>query len=222
MIKEKFQVKDPGSALTHCIACILSILAAPPLLIKGWEQGLTHFISLAIFIFSMILLYFASTLYHTLDISDKINQRLRKFDHMAIYILIAGTYTPICLIALDGFIGKLLLALIWLLAIIGIIITAFWVNGPKWVSSIVYIAMGWSCIIAFKPIMDVLSRPAFLWLLIGGIIYTIGGVIYALKIPVFNNRFKHFGGHELFHIFVMGGSFCHYVLIFKYISFMPL
>ena len=136
MNKVNIQVKDPGSALTHCIACILSILAAPPLLIRGWEQGLTHFISLAIFIFSMILLYLASTLYHTLDISDKVNQRLRKFDHMAIYILIAGTYTPICIIALNGFVGKFLLILIWLLAIIGIIITGFWVNGPKWVSSL--------------------------------------------------------------------------------------
>ncbi len=216
------KIKDPGSALTHFIGALLSIIFAIPLLIRGANQGLIYFISVIIFLFSMILLYLASTLYHTIDISDKVNQRLRKFDHMAIYTLIAGTYTPICLIALNGFVGNGLLILIWSLAIIGIIITAFWVNGPKWVSSVIYIAMGWTCLLAFKPIIGALSRPAFFWLLLGGVIYTVGGIIYALKIPVFDGRFKHFGLHEIFHLFVMGGSFCHYILIYKYIAVMPL
>ena len=169
----------------------------------------------------MILLYLASTIYHTLNISVKINRRLKKFDHMMIYVLIAGTYTPICMIALEGSVGLGLLVLIWGLAIIGIVVTGFWVNCPKWFSSIVYIAMGWTCVLAFTQIINSLSRSAFYWLLAGGIIYTIGGIIYALKLPIFNKRHKYFGSHEIFHLFVMAGSICHFILMYRYLAVMP-
>lgn len=214
--------KDPGSAVTHFIGTLMALFASTPLLIKAAKNpGHVHIISLGIFIISMILLYVASTIYHTFNISAKINRRLKKFDHMMIYVLIAGTYTPICMIALSDTVGMALLAIIWGLALIGIIVTGFWINCPKWFSSVVYIAMGWICVLAFTQIINSLPTAAFYWLLTGGIIYTIGGVIYALKLPLFNKRHKYFGSHEIFHLFVMGGSLCHFILMYKYIAVMP-
>ena len=135
----------------------------------------------------MILLYLASTIYHTLNISEKVNRRLRKFDHMMIYLLIAGTYTPICTIALGDTVGISLLIIIWTLAIIGIVITGFFINCPKWISSVIYIAMGWICVLAFTKIINSLPSAAFNWLLAGGIIYTIGG----LYMPCFPSLIKN-------------------------------
>lgn len=217
------RIKDPGSAITHFIGMLLALSAATPLLIKASkEQGFVHLISLAIFIASMILLYTASTVYHTFDLSEKINRVLKKCDHMMIFILIAGTYTPVCLIVLGGKVGLIMLCLIWGMAIAGICLKAFWVYCPKWVSSVIYIAMGWTCILAFTRIINTLSTAAFIWLLAGGIIYTIGGVIYALKLPIFNNKHKNFGSHEIFHLFCIGGSFCHFVFMYQYIATMPI
>lgn len=213
------KIKDPGSALTHFIAMILALGASSPLIIKAARTpGYTHVLPLAIFITSMILLYAASTIYHTLDISPKVNQILRKVDHMMIFILIAGTYTPICLIVLGNRSGFLLLALVWAIAAAGILINAFWISCPKWFSSLIYISMGWVCVTAFREIISALPPAAFSWLLAGGIIYTVGGVIYALKLPIFNSRHKNFGSHEIFHLFVMGGSLCHYVVMYAFVA----
>ena len=215
MTEKNFFLKDPGSAITHFIAVILVLIAAIPLLIKAArEPDHLHIIALSVFILSMILLYMASTIYHSLDISDKANRRLRKVDHMMIFVLIAGSYTPICLLALKGNTGKFLCILVWAVALVGILIKALWINCPKWFSSVIYIGMGWLCVLAFSQIFHALSRPAFGWLLAGGIIYTIGGIIYALKVPLFNARHKNFGSHEIFHLFVMGGSACHFVTMF--------
>ena len=219
----KFKPKDPGSAITHFIGWLMALLAAVPLILKACTApDLVHVVSLSVFIISMLLLYAASTLYHSLDINEKINKRLKKFDHMMISVLIAGTYTPVCLIAIRGTLGYTLLAIVWGIAIFGILLKAFWINCPKWVSSVLYIGMGWTCILAFTQILNSLSREAFLWLLTGGIIYTIGGVIYARKLPIFNRRHKNFGSHEIFHLFVMGGSFCHFMLMYKFLAVMPL
>lgn len=213
------KIKDPGSAITHFIAMALAILAAGPLLIKAArDPGQFHVTALAVFIVSMILLYAASTTYHTLDISPKINQILRKVDHMMIFILIAGTYTPVCMIVLGDKVGWFLLGLVWTIAIAGILIKAFWITCPKWFSSLLYIAMGWICVLAFTRIIQALPPAAFGWLLAGGIIYTIGGIIYALKLPLFNSRHKYFGSHEIFHLFVMGGSLCHYIMMYEFVA----
>ena len=213
------KIKNPGSALTHFIAFLGALVASVPLLMKAAaEPDRIHLASMAIFIASMILLYAASTIYHTLDISEKINKRLRKLDHMMIYILIAGTYTPVCLIVLGNPSGYFLLALVWSIALIGMIINLLWITCPKWFSSVIYIAMGWVCLLAFRQIVAALPRAAFAWLLAGGLIYTIGGVIYALKLPLFNAKFRYFGSHELFHLFVMGGSFCHYIMMYAFVA----
>ncbi len=219
----KFKLKDPGSAITHFIAMILAIFAAGPLLIRASvKHDSLHVFSLAIFIFSMILLYAASTTYHTLDISPKINKILKKFDHMMIFILIAGTYTPVCLIVLNNSMGYLLCGIVWAIALIGILIKALWIHCPKWFSSILYIGMGWVCVIAITQLLKALSPAAFGWLLAGGILYTIGGIIYALKLSVFNAKHKCFGSHEIFHLFVMAGSACHFVLMFQYVANMSI
>lgn len=212
------RIKDPVSAATHFIAMLLALIAATPLLIKASEDGELHLASLAVFSISMVLLYAASTIYHTLDISPRINKLLKKIDHMMIFILIAGTYTPVCLIVLGDKTGLMLLGLVWGIALFGMIIKACFVMCPKWFSSTIYIAMGWICVLAFGKIVLALPPAAFLWLLTGGLIYTVGGIIYALKLPLFNSRHKNFGSHEIFHLFVMGGSLCHYILMYHFVA----
>lgn len=215
----KFKIKDPGSALTHFIGMLLALFAACPLLMKAAHSpGHTHVPALAVFIISMILLYTASTVYHTLDISPEVNQLLRKIDHMMIFVLIAGTYTPICLLVLGDKTGWSMLGLVWGIALIGIIINALWITCPKWFSSMIYIAMGWICVLAFSKIVAALPQSAFGWLLAGGIIYTVGGIIYAMKLPILNNKYKNFGSHEIFHLFVMGGSLCHYIMMYVFVA----
>ncbi len=137
---------------------------------------------------------------------------------MMIFVLIAGTYTPICLIVLGNKTGWTLLALVWSIAAAGILIMAFWITCPKWFSSVVYIAMGWVCVLAITKIIEALTPSAFRWLLAGGLIYTAGGILYALKLPIFNSRHKNFGSHEIFHLFVMGGSFCHYIMLYRFVA----
>ena len=144
-------MKDPGSAITHLIAMVSAAIAAVPLLIKAAKTpGYLHLAALAVFILSMICLYGASTLYHTLNISPVINKRLRKLDHMMIFVLIAGTYTPVCLIVLGDHTGWNLLGLVWGIALVGIIINALWITCPKWFSSLIYIAMGWICMVTCR------------------------------------------------------------------------
>lgn len=218
IMENKRHIKDPGSAITHFIGMLMAIFAAVPLLIKAaHEPSRIYIISLAIYAASLILLYAASTTYHTFDISTKVNTVLKKIDHMMISVLIAGSYTPVCLIVLKGRTGIILLSIVWAIAIAGILIKAFWVYCPKWVSSVLYIGMGWTCVLAFTQILNNMSPAAFGWLLAGGIIYTVGGVIYALKLPIFNNRHKNFGSHEIFHLFVMGGSACHFIVMYAFL-----
>ncbi len=223
MSKTLSKIKDPGSALTHFIGMLMACFAALPLLIKAaTNPDKIHLISLSIFVLSMIGLYLASTLYHSLNINPRINKLLKKFDHMMISILIAGTYTPICLIVLERKWGLLLFSIIWGMAIGGIVLKAVWVTCPKWISSVIYIAMGWTCVLAFGPLINSLPTKGFVLLITGGVIYTIGGVIYALKLPIFNGRHKYFGSHEIFHLFVMGGSICHFILMYQIVANFPL
>ena len=211
-------IKDPGSAITHFIGMLMAIFAAIPLLIKAArEPSRIYIIAITIYAVSLILLYAASTTYHTFNKSRKVNTILKKIDHMMISVLIAGSYTPICLLVLGGKTGLILLTIVWAFAIAGILIKAFWVFCPKWVSSVLYIGMGWTCVLAFTQLLNSLSPAAFGWLLAGGIIYTVGGVIYALKLPIFNSRHKYFGSHEIFHLFVMAGSACHFVVMYAFV-----
>ena len=212
-------IREPGSAITHFIGMMMAIVAATPLMVKA-AVGSDNIAcaALAIFIGSMIALYGASAVYHSVNVKDRILKVFRKLDHMMIFVLIAGSYTPVCLVILDAKAGYTLLAVVWGIAIAGMITKACWITCPKWFSSVIYIAMGWACLSVVGPLWNTLPRSAFLWLLAGGIIYTIGGVIYALKLPIFNSKHKNFGSHEIFHLFVMGGSICHFVFMYLYVA----
>lgn len=212
-------IREPGSAITHFIGMLMAVFAAVPLLVKaGIASGGRTFTAMTIFMLSMILLYGASATYHSVNVSGKSLRIFRKLDHMMIFVLIAGSYTPVCLLVLGGREGYALLALVWGIALAGMLVKAFWITCPKWFSSVIYIAMGWVCVLVFGQLLNTLPAAAFGWLLAGGIIYTIGGVIYALKLPLFNSRHREFGSHEVFHLFVMGGSICHFVFMYLYVA----
>lgn len=210
-------IREPGSAITHFIAMMATLIAASPLLVKAALKSPTCLMAMTIFIISMFSLYAASTTYHSVNLTGKALKVFRKIDHMMIFVLIAGSYTPVCMIILDKTMGYRLLALVWAIALGGILIKALWITCPKWFSSVLYISMGWVCVLVFGQLLSTLPRAAFLWLLLGGILYTLGGIIYALKLPVFNNRHKYFGSHEIFHLFVMAGSFCHFIFMYFYV-----
>lgn len=211
-------LREPGSAITHFIGMLLALFAFTPVLAKASANaGRTGIIASAIFMTSMILLYGASTLYHSVNFSGRKLRIFRKLDHMMIFVLIAGSYTPVCLLVLEPHAGKILLVTVWAIAAIGMIVKACWITCPKWFSSCLYIAMGWACLSVFGQLLTLLPHAAFLWLLAGGILYTVGGVIYALRLPVFNSLHKNFGSHEIFHLFVMAGSICHVICMYQYI-----
>jgi len=211
-------IREPGSAITHFIGMMMAIIAATPLMVKASTTAdHTAFIAMAVFICSMIALYGASAVYHSVNVKDSVLKLFRKLDHMMIFVLIAGSYTPVCLIVLNNRLGYTLLATVWGIAIVGMIVNLCWITCPKWFSSLFYIAMGWACLGVFGTLWNTLSRSAFLWLLAGGIVYTAGGVIYALKLPIFNAKHKNFGSHEIFHLFVMGGSICHFIFMYLYV-----
>lgn len=213
-----FRLKDPASAITHFIGMVAAISAAPFLLERAAQTGQSrNIISSLLFIVSMIMLYGASTFYHAIITNDKATLLLKKLDHIMIYFLIAGSYTPVCMLVLPSSIGTPLCLIVWGLAAAGLFLTAVWVDSPKWLNSTIYIAMGWLCIFAIRSIYHYMCSQAFFWLFMGGIIYTIGGVIYALKLPVFNKLHPGFGGHEIFHLFVMGGSLCHFIMVYSYL-----
>ena len=212
-------IREPGSAITHFIGMMMALFAAVPLLVKaGVTSGARSLTAMAIFMASMILLYGASTTYHSVNLTGRPLRIFRKLDHMMIFVLIAGSYTPVCLMVLGGKQGYTLLALVWGIALAGMFIKACWITCPKWFSSVIYISMGWVCLLVFGQLLSTLPTAAFLWLLAGGIVYTAGGIIYALKLPVFNSRHKDFGSHEVFHLFVMAGSVCHFIFMYVYVA----
>ena len=218
------KVRDLVSGLTHCIAAGLSLIGLVILIVFAsiWGNAY-HIVSFTIFGSSLFLLYLFSTLYHWLNIGEKGLSVFRKFDHIMIYIFIAASYTPVCLTALRGAWGWSIFGVQWGLALLGTIFTAIWIKAPRWVTTSIYITMGWTVIIAIYPLIQSFKAlnliNALWWLLAGGIFYTIGGLIYGFKWPKIN--LKHFGFHEIFHIFVMLGSVCHYWFILYYLLQIP-
>ncbi len=218
--KSPFEVKDRLSALSHLIGFIISIILTPVLLIKGALDGRSfmELISYAVFAFSMTLLYASSTCYHSFTLeSERKNLRLKKFDHMMISLLIAGTYTPLCVTTLRDNGGLVLLSVIWALALFSILFKAFWVTCPKVISSIIYIAMGWAVSPYLSRLYFLLTPSGFRFLLLGGITYTIGGVIYSSPLPILEKN-KNFRSHELFHIFILFGTLFHYLMIYFFVA----
>ena len=213
--RQQFRAKDPVSALTHFIGCVCAILFTPVLLIHASSAGasMTDLIALSIFMLSMISLYGASASYHCFLLGGEAGMRLKRLDHMMIFVLIAGTYTPICVCAMEKE-GTILLCVVWGIAIAGMMFKLMWVTCPKWISSIMYIAMGWVVVFAMPSLIPHVSTSTLVWLYTGGVIYTVGGIIYALKLIRFNSRKSMWGSHEIFHLFVMAGSICHFISIY--------
>ncbi len=204
----------PWSAITHGVGAVMGVLAAMMLVAGAAAQGdLWKVVSFAIYGLSMTALYTASTLYHCVNTTVPKRIALRKLDHASIYFLIAGSYTPICLTALRGVWGWTLFGVIWALAIAGVVMSLTWINCPRALTSTVYIAMGWLAIFAIYPLWLVLGMRGVVWLLAGGVLYTVGGVLYALKWPGRNN--PRFGCHEVFHVFILLGSIAHFVMMYR-------
>lgn len=208
--------REPVSGFTHLFGAILALIGLIVLIGMSINiKSVRHIIAFSIFGVSMILLYTASTVYHLITTSEKSIKVLRKVDHSMIYVLIAGTYAPICLIALNDNIGRALFILICALGTLGIILKMFWFNAPRWLYTSFYVFMGWVAIIAIVPLAKVIPNSGIAWLFAGGLLYTVGAVIYGTKWPKIKS--KVFGFHEVFHIFVLLGSFCHYWLMVRYI-----
>ena len=205
------------NGFTHFIGIIFAVIATILLLdISLNPYKPYHLISFSVFGFGMILLYTTSTLYHWLKLSDAGIMKLRKADHIMIFIYIAATYTPVCIVALKGTLGWSLLIAVWFVALVGVIIKIFWMNAPRWLSTFIYILMGWLAVIVIYPLVNAIQIGALIWLSIGGLFYTIGAVIYALKKP--DPYPGILGFHEIFHLFVLLGTFSHFWMIYKYIA----
>lgn len=187
------------------------------LVIKTALQGHSTIALTAVIIFgiSMILLYAASATYHLVVSSDKVISFLRRLDHSMIFLLIAGSYTPFCLIALEGTTGWVLFSIIITIAIVGISFKLIWFNCPRWLSTSIYVIMGWIAVFLMGPLKESLSSQGLSLLIIGGVFYTIGAIIYATK-PKFLKS-KYLGFHEIFHIFIMFGTLTHFLCVFKYV-----
>lgn len=208
MLKEK--LRDPVSGLTHLGGAILSLIGLIYLLYLGWGNA-RKVTSLLIYGISLIGMFAASAIYHMTIASQKVVKILRKVDHAAIFLLIAGTYTPFCINAFHGFWQWGLLAIIWGLALVGVTIKVFIVNAPRWLNAGVYLLMGWLIVAATKEMLATLNPDTLIWLLMGGITYTLGAVIYITKKLDFKPNI--FGFHEVWHIFVMLAAAAHYISV---------
>ena len=210
------KVREPVSGFTHLGAAIMSVVGTVFLIIYAVSLGTPlHIVGYSIFGASLILLYTASSLYHLLHVSPKAIKILRKIDHMMIYVLIAGTYTPICLVTLKGAFGLGLLIAIWFLAILGMVLKLVWFSAPRWLYTAFYLIMGWLVVVAIFPLYRAIPPTGMRLLVAGGMSYTIGAVLYATKWPF--RESKIFGFHEIFHIFIIIGSIFHYFFILKYV-----
>ncbi len=209
------KLREPISAITHLAAAGISLLGLIALIYFGWGD-FQKIITFIIYGISLILMFSASGTYHMLIAKDSIILNLRKLDHSAIYLLIAGTYTPICMHFFNGFWQYGMLILIWSLAIIGIIIKLFVINAPRWITAGVYLLMGWLAIMGIQEILRTMPTAAILWMVIGGLFYTIGAIIYITK--YFDFIPGKLGFHEVWHIFVILGAFSHFYLILRFIA----
>ena len=218
-VRDPYDGLRPWSAITHGVGVLLGAAGTAALLIQAAQQR--NWLSFGLFLvygLSMTGLYTASTLYHCLNTSVAGRIALRKYDHCSIYLLIAGSYTPICLTALRHSGGPVLLACVWTLAAAGVVLTIAKLGIPRWLTSTIYLVMGWLAIFAIVPLFRVLPPAGFAWLLAGGLSYTVGGVLYAVKWPGRNN--PRFGCHEIFHLFILLGSIFHFIMMYQVVAWL--
>lgn len=217
---ERLRPWDPVSGITHLVFAVVAVIGATVLITlaavyhKWW-----HLAAFIVYGISLFLLYLASSLYHLLPVSERAKRVLRQLDHVAIFLLIAGTYTPICLVPLRGPWGWSLFGAVWALALGGMFLAIFAIDAPRWITTAVYLVMGWLVIVAIWPLVRLVPFEGVLWFFLGGGFYSAGAVIYAFKRP---DPVPHvFGFHEIFHIFVMLGSLCHFFGIVRAVLPLP-
>ena len=207
--------KEPVNTWTHLVTCIAAMVG------MGYLVAMTHqspglMAAMIIYGISMIVLFAASSIYHALDVSEKAVLRLKKFDHVSIFLLIAGTYTPVFVVGLDGGWRITMLALVWSLAIAGMLMKLFWIGVPRTLSTVLYVALGWIAVVPFYKLVQSLPTGAIALMIGGGIAYTIGAVIYGTKkLDFFPGKFGH---HEIFHLWVSAGAGLHFAMVAGYMA----
>lgn len=207
----------PWSAVTHGAGVVLGILGAVLLLLRTAQTGAAwRLLPFAVYAASMIGLYTASTLYHCLNTGVAGRIALRKYDHISIYFLIAGSYTPICLLTLPHDGGIPMLIAVWAVALAGTVMALLWIDAPRWITSGVYLFMGWMSLFMLPSLLRNMPPLGLFWLVLGGALYTVGGVLYAVKWPGRNN--PRFGCHEIFHLFILLGSVAHFFLMYQVVA----
>ena len=209
----------PWSAITHGLGAVLGVLGTVLLLLRtvSLGKGPLYLAAFLLYGASMVGLYTASTLYHCLNTGVKGRIARRKYDHISIYFLIAGSYTPICLIVLPQEGGLVMLAAVWGVALAGTVMALLWINAPRWITSGIYIFMGWMAVFMLPALVRTMPQAGMFWLILGGVLYTVGGVLYAVKWPGRSN--PRFGCHEIFHVFILLGSIAHFFLMYRVVVF---
>lgn len=209
------KLRNPVSGLIHLGAAIAAAVGMAVLMFFGHNSA-TKEVSLLVYGLSLILMFATSSAYHLIKSQPHVTMRFRKLDHSAIYLLIAGTYTPICLHFFNGFWQWGLLGIVWLMATVGIATNAFITKAPRWLTAGISLMMGWLSLVAIREIFITMPMPALVWLSLGGLFFTVGAVVYITKKPDFYPGV--FGFHEVWHIFVILGCACHFILVFAYIA----
>ena len=211
-VRRRQWIREPFSGVSHLVGAGLSVAALVALLVMARGRP-WHMVSFALYGASLVCLYLASGVYHSVCASPKWIDRLKRVDHMAIYVLIAGSYVPLCLLSIPGGWGWSLLGVVYGMAVLGILSSAFWRRAPDWVRVVLYLLMGWLAVIAIMPLYRALPSAAFTWLEVGGVIYTLGAVVYATDKPhLWPGKFS---AHDLWHLFVLGGSLCHFLMVVR-------
>jgi hemolysin III len=210
-------IREPANGLTHLAGVLLAIAACVALVWVGIRSGdPLALIGLSIFGVSQVGLYTASTLYHSLRVSPTAEKRLLKFDLVMVYIFIAGSYTPLCLIALHGAWRWTMLGIVWGLVASGLVFLTFWMHAPCWLSTSFYVLIGWVGLVMAPTLFHALPRGGVVWMLAGGAAYTVGALIFLFEWPTIKRGV--FDAHALWHCFVIGGSACCFWLMIRYVA----
>lgn len=214
-MQKLFPPREPFNAYSHYLGALVALIWLIFLMLAASEDSSGRQISFFVYGISVVLMFLSSAIYHSLNVHTKVEELFRLFDHILIYIIIAGTYTPMCVILLkDGWQLGMLLG-IWLFALGGILKKIFWLNAPRWFSTLIYLLMGWVSVIILPMIWNIMPHDFIYWIGVGGVFYTAGAVIYAIKKP--DPYPEVFGFHEIWHLFVMGGAFSHFWAIYYYL-----
>lgn len=210
-------LKEPVNSLTHLVGALLSAAGLAVLVSLSGDEP-WRVTSFAIYGATSILLYTASTLLHALKVSKRTERWLRRFDHAAIFALIAGSYTPIALVTLRAEFASVawtIFGIVWSIALLGIVFKIAWIDAPRWLSTGLYVLMGWLAVVAFVPLIQSLPPGGMAWLVIGGLFYTVGAVVFATRRPNFYPGVL--GYHELWHLFVLAGGASHFIMMLRYV-----